>query len=181
MGRGFFLEKRNLRAYLVHRVVRSATNTPVRLTSPPGFFVVRMTRRGYVGRMKRKKKKPASPDAEALRGLLLAMMSAIGHGGLTYLSQALGMSPSALRKRLLRPGGGFDAATMSAVAFVVASKAESLGPAISYVVAPGYYITKHAAPDGSEVIGWIADPSPEPDAGTLAGDPLGFQPLPSDG
>ena len=128
--------------------------------------------------MKRKKRKAVNPDAEALRGLLLAMMGAIGHGGLTYLSQALGMSPSALRKRLLRPGGGFDAVTMSAVAFVVASKAESLGPAISYVSAPGYYITKHAAPDGSEVIGWIADPSPEPDADTQAADPRESQPSP---
>jgi len=95
--------------------------------------------------MKRKRRKKVSPDAEALREVLVAMAQGIGHGGLTYIAENLGMSASATRKRLLRPGGGFDEATMRAVAFLMASKSDAMGDTIDAVECGEYLVTQHDA------------------------------------
>ena len=63
-------------------------------------------------------------DAERLKTALYALKEGIGHGGLTFLSGALGMSPSALRKRFESATGGFDEPTMRAVVLIAESKSE---------------------------------------------------------
>lgn len=106
---------------------------------------------------KRTKRKPkAHPDAEALRTVLLAMIQAIGHGGLTHVAAQLGMTPSALRKRMLRPGGGFDAATMLATTYIVATKTVNIdAPVIAHQKIGNTVITLHDDA-GTPRYGWIS-------------------------
>jgi hypothetical protein len=53
-------------------------------------------------------------ESEALSGAINALMIGMGRGGLTYIAGSLGMSSSAMRKRLLSPVS-FDSPTMRAV------------------------------------------------------------------
>lgn len=64
-------------------------------------------------------------EAEALRMAVIALKDGFGRGGLSYVSERLGMSPSAMRKRLKSPTAGFDEPTMRAVLLISQSKAEN--------------------------------------------------------
>ena len=56
----------------------------------------------------------SEPDSQALAEAVNALMAGMGRGGLTWIAERLGMSPSAMRKRLLADAS-FDAPTMRAV------------------------------------------------------------------
>lgn len=64
-------------------------------------------------------------DAAAISTVLNAIVNAMGHGGLSYVAERLGMSPSAAKKRLERPGAGLDEPTMRALILVQSSKADA--------------------------------------------------------
>lgn len=74
------------------------------------------------------KKITQEPDSQALQDVTRALMAAQGRGGLTWLASRLGMTASALRRRLYSPTGAFDAPTMRAVLLVTASKAQPGDP-----------------------------------------------------
>ena len=61
--------------------------------------------------------KPIDQDAQALSGLVNALVAGMGHGGLTYFANQLGLSPSTLKKRLAT-NAAFDAPTMRAVILI---------------------------------------------------------------
>lgn len=67
-----------------------------------------------------------SEDSAALRDLLAAMIEGTPRGTLTLLAGELGMQVSALAKRLKRPTGGFDLATMQATILVQRQRREQI-------------------------------------------------------
>ena len=78
-----------------------------------------------------RQKKPRKPTTEsagaesaAIHGVISAMMSAFGRGGLTWISKQIEMTPSAARKRLSDPERAFDEQTMRAVILVTSSRAD---------------------------------------------------------
>ncbi len=92
-----------------------------------------------------RRRKARDPQALALSGVIEAMTAAMGHGGLTWLAGRLGMTPSAMRKRLLLPGCGFDAVTMRAVILVTGMRADRhTEPVDSTVHVGGYAIEMRA-------------------------------------
>lgn len=75
------------------------------------------------------KKTPNDADAALIQEILTASIGAMGRGGLTWLADKLGITVSALRKRLHSKTGAFDAVTLRAVLLVLASKAEKFNSA----------------------------------------------------
>lgn len=73
--------------------------------------------------MNRRKHDEEDHDAAGLQEVIVAIWKGMGRGGLTYLSNRLGMTPSALRKRLLSPNA-FDAVSLRALLLVVELKEE---------------------------------------------------------
>jgi len=108
------------------------------------------------------KRPPAPPtpeetdQTEALAAVLRAIIEGYGRGGLTYASEKLGMTPSALRKRLMRIGGGFDSATMSCIALVMSLKDHG-EPADTTKTVGDYRITTRQQ-NGTKVPAWSTTP-----------------------
>jgi hypothetical protein len=75
-------------------------------------------------KMKRHKSQ-IGEESQSLAALLNAIVTGMGHGGLSYLAGKLGMTPSAMKKRLATPGAGLDEPTMRAVILAASSKAEN--------------------------------------------------------
>jgi len=73
----------------------------------------------------KKQPKPPGNDAKAIARALCAIVQGGERGTLTATAQALGMTASAARKRLMRPGAGLDEATIKAVLFIADRKAEN--------------------------------------------------------
>ena len=69
------------------------------------------------------KKNATGSDSEALSVAIAALMTGMGRGGLTYLAERLGMTPSAMRKRLLSTAP-FDEPTMRATLLIGSTRAE---------------------------------------------------------
>ena len=63
-------------------------------------------------------------DSIALHNNVQAIIDGMGRGGLSYVADRIGMTPSALRKRLQVPGKAFDAPTMRAIALILELKNE---------------------------------------------------------
>lgn len=84
--------------------------------------------------------KTPGPDSKALSEAINSLMDGMGRGGLTYISDRLGMTPSAMRKRL--SSKPFDEPTMRAVILIAGSKAEDFTefPLESETVSGGYLI-----------------------------------------
>lgn len=101
---------------------------------------------------KAKRKKAADPapgeDALSLGAAIVALVQGAGHGGLSRMAETLGMTVSALRKRLQRPGAGMDDITMKAVIHVAQSRSElSTSPVIESQTIGQFIIERRA--DGS--------------------------------
>lgn len=58
-------------------------------------------------------------DSATLHEAVQSIIDGMGHGGLSYVAERIGMTPSALRKRLLVPGKAFDAPTVRASLLVL--------------------------------------------------------------
>ncbi len=83
-------------------------------------------------------------EAIALRGALVALMTGIGRGGLSTISAALQMTPSAMRKRLQKPDGGLDVPTLRCVSLLMSTKATPDDKrTITKTVRCGDYIIEH--------------------------------------
>lgn len=89
-----------------------------------------------------------------LQSILDAMAGALGHGGLTWLATAIGVTPSAARKRMRSKQGAFDAPTLRAALLAMRSKAElfTTDPAQS-ITAGAYTVDLHII-DGKTVPAW---------------------------
>ena len=72
------------------------------------------------------KRKPAtpSPDSRTLCESIQSIIDSHGRGGLTWAATELGMTPSALQKRLRNPDSAFDAPSLRATLLVVTIKGE---------------------------------------------------------
>jgi hypothetical protein len=78
-----------------------------------------------VKKPKTKKPIPApGEDALALGDAIVALVIGGGRGALSDMAAILDMTPSALAKRLQRPGAGMDEATMRAVIHVSNTRAD---------------------------------------------------------
>jgi hypothetical protein len=96
-------------------------------------------------------------DAENLRNAVIALYTGFGRGGLSWAANRLGMSPTALRKRLLSPSSGFDAPTMRAILLIQQSKAENYPRAkIVDSCQIGPYIIEIRLVKGEEIPTWRA-------------------------
>lgn len=92
-------------------------------------------------------------DSAALSAAINAIMEGMGRGGLTYMADRLGMTASAMRKRL--HGQAFDEPTMRAVLLIAGSKAGDYEnrPLISEATA-GPYLIQVRDVDGQQVPTW---------------------------
>lgn len=80
-------------------------------------------------------------QAIAIQQAIAAIVEGLGRGGLTRIARTLGMTPSALLKRLQKVDGGFDLPTFRAVAMLTESKAkEDDRRPVTKTAASGSYI-----------------------------------------
>lgn len=102
----------------------------------------------------KKPKAPAviHPDSRALHNVIQAIITGMGTGGLTYVAGRLGMTPSAMRKRLHAPGGAFDPVTMRAV--ILVGECRATGPDSEAGQDIGPYRVAARQIDGQKVPSW---------------------------
>lgn len=77
--------------------------------------------------MARKPQKPdqsAQDDSAALHTAIQEIIDGMGRGGLSWMAERVGMTVSALRRRLLVPGKAFDAPTLRAIAVLLELRSE---------------------------------------------------------
>lgn len=77
--------------------------------------------------MARQPSKPdqsAQDDSAALHAAVQEVIDEMGRGGLSWMAERVGMTVSALRRRLLVPGKAFDAPTLRAVATLMELRRE---------------------------------------------------------
>lgn len=115
--------------------------------------------------MKRKRRpspipEPAGEDALALADVLRSIVLGGGHGELTATATALGMTPSALRKRLLREGAGLDEPSIKAVVLIADRKDDNYSDwQIEGANNVGGYVVTNRTKDGQQVTTWRLAPN----------------------
>lgn len=66
-----------------------------------------------------RKPQHSSEDSAYLHAAIAQIMDNMGRGGLSFVARETGMTPSALRKRMLRPDTAFDGPTLRAAILVM--------------------------------------------------------------
>lgn len=64
-------------------------------------------------------------DSALLHQAIQTLIDTKGRGGLSYVAEKIGMTPSALQKRLRRPGRAFDAPTLRASLLILTHSREA--------------------------------------------------------
>lgn len=63
-----------------------------------------------------------SEDSASLQTAIETVMERMGRGGLSFVAREVGLTPSALQKRLKNPAKAFDAPTLRAALLIVELK-----------------------------------------------------------
>jgi hypothetical protein len=103
-------------------------------------------------RKRRRTPKPDS-DSQALRGAVLAIITGMGNGGLTWFAKQLGITRSNLRKRLTTAVQGFDGPTMRACLLINQLRAQPEHDEIEGTKAGAYEIIEIGS-NGSRMPLW---------------------------
>lgn len=93
------------------------------------------------------------PDAQALQEVLCAVLRGMGRGGLTYIATRLGMTPSAMRKRLRSPNA-FDGPSLLALIFLQQTSTPPANGKPKRKKKVGNYLIAVHDVDGVEVPSW---------------------------